>query len=58
MQLVSKPSQHIFYTQISIMQLNDEQKKVLHSVIENPQGLHIITSTFGSNKTFFIKYIT
>jgi type II secretory ATPase GspE/PulE/Tfp pilus assembly ATPase PilB-like protein len=40
------------------MQLNDEQKKVLHSVIENPQGLYIITSTFGSGKMFFIKYIT
>jgi len=58
MQFVSKPSQHIFDTHISIMWLNDEQKKVLHSVIENPQGLHIIASTFGSSKTFLIKYIT
>jgi type II secretory ATPase GspE/PulE/Tfp pilus assembly ATPase PilB-like protein len=40
------------------MQLNDEQKKMLHSFIENPKSLHIIIGTHGSGKTFLIKYIT
>ncbi len=58
MKFVSKPSQHIFDTHISIMRLNDKQKMVLHSIIENLQGLHTITSTFGSSKFFLIEYIT
>jgi hypothetical protein len=34
------------------MQLNDEQKKVLHSVIENPQGLHISQAHLVATKLF------
>jgi type II secretory ATPase GspE/PulE/Tfp pilus assembly ATPase PilB-like protein len=43
---------------LSMMQLNHKQQKVFHSIIENPQGLHVLTSTYGSGKTFFVKYIT
>jgi UDP-N-acetylmuramyl tripeptide synthase len=41
-----------------MMQLNHEQQKLFHSIIENPQGLHVLTCTPESNKTFFVKYIT
>jgi hypothetical protein len=54
----SKLLKHTFDTNLSMMQLNHEQQKVFHSIIENPQGLHVLTCTLGSGKTFFVKYIT
>jgi hypothetical protein len=53
----SKLLKHTFDTNLSMMQLNHEQQK-FHSIIENPQWLHVLTCTFRSGKTFFGKYIT
>jgi hypothetical protein len=41
-----------------MMQLNLEQQKLFHFIIENPQGLHVLTCTPEIGKTFFVKYIT
>jgi type II secretory ATPase GspE/PulE/Tfp pilus assembly ATPase PilB-like protein len=41
-----------------MMKLNDEQQRVFDSITQNPHGLHILTSTPKSGKTFFVKYIT
>jgi hypothetical protein len=54
----SKPLKHTFDTNFSMMQLNHEQQKVFHSIIENPQGLHVLTCTPRSGIFFFVKYIT
>jgi primosomal protein N' len=40
------------------MKFNNEQQQILDSITENPHNLHIFTSTLGSGKTFFVKYIT
>jgi type II secretory ATPase GspE/PulE/Tfp pilus assembly ATPase PilB-like protein len=54
----SKPLKHTFDTKFSMMQLNHEQKRKFHSIIENQQGLHVLACTHGSGNFFFVKYIT
>jgi DNA replication protein DnaC len=49
---------HNFDIQISEMTLTQEQEGVLDSIMANPEGLHVLTGTPGSGKSFFIKYIT
>jgi hypothetical protein len=52
----SKPLEHTFDTNLSMMQLNHKQQKI-YSIFENPQGSHILTCTLRSGQTFFVKYI-
>jgi hypothetical protein len=49
----SKPLEHTFDTNLSMMQLNHEQQKI-YSIFENPQGLHVLTCTTRSGQTFFV----
>jgi type II secretory ATPase GspE/PulE/Tfp pilus assembly ATPase PilB-like protein len=49
---------HIFDIQLSDMTLTQEPESVLDSIMANPKGLHVLTGTSGSGKSFFIKYIT
>jgi ABC-type multidrug transport system ATPase subunit len=48
---------YIFNTQMSVMTLTQEQERVLDFIMTNPKGLHVLTGTPGSGKSFFIKYI-
>ena len=53
-----KPQKHhVFDIHISDMTLTNEQQYVFDNVIQNHVGLHILTGTPGSGKTFFIKYL-
>jgi type II secretory ATPase GspE/PulE/Tfp pilus assembly ATPase PilB-like protein len=48
---------HVFDTHTSDMTLTEEQKDDLDSILANSKGLHVLTGTLGSGKSFFIKYI-
>jgi ATP-dependent exoDNAse (exonuclease V) alpha subunit len=43
---------------MSDMTLTQEQERLLNSIIANLEGLHVLSETPGSGKSFFIKYIT
>ena len=49
--------QHVFDIHVSNMILTNEQQHVLDNILQNPIGLHVLTSTPGSGKTFFVKYL-
>ena len=49
---------HVFNIDIVNMILTDEQQHVMDNILQNPNGLHILTCTLGSGKIFFVKYIT
>jgi hypothetical protein len=39
------------------MMLTPDQQRVFHVILQNPTGLHVLTGTPGSGKTFFVKYL-
>jgi hypothetical protein len=41
-----------------MMQLKHEQQKLFHSIIENPQVMHVLTCTPKTGNFFLVKYIT
>ena len=52
----SKPKNHVFDIQLSDMMLIPDQHVFL-AILQNPTGLHVLTGTPGSGKTFFVKYL-
>ena len=54
---LNRPKDHVFGIQLSDMMLTPDQQRVLHVILQNPTGLHVLTGTPGSGKTFFVKYL-
>jgi Cdc6-like AAA superfamily ATPase len=54
---LNRPKDHVFYIQLSDMMLTSDQQRVFHAILQNPTGLHVLTGTPGSGKTFFVKYL-
>ena len=65
---ITNTDPHIHYTEkvfnllnelqeVKDASLNDEQQSIFNKLYETETGLHIITGTPGSGKTFLIKYI-
>jgi ATP-dependent exoDNAse (exonuclease V) alpha subunit len=54
---LSRPEYHVFYIKLSNMMLTPDQQRVFHVILQNPTGLHVLTGTPGSGKTFFVKYL-
>ena len=48
---------HVFGINIAHMVLTEEQQHLMDNILQNSHGLHILTDTQGSGKTFFVKYI-
>lgn len=50
-----KHNDRMFDVDIGDMMHTEEQQHVIDNIVQNPQGLHILTGTPGSCKTLFVK---
>jgi type II secretory ATPase GspE/PulE/Tfp pilus assembly ATPase PilB-like protein len=55
---IVKYIQHDFKDEIQKFVLNHDQLKLFDYLINETKGLHVLEGTFGSGKTFFVKYLT